>query len=82
MRKAINPFPTIVRIQRNQPRTQNHVSIELRAVAFFVREKGEFSTLLKKKIVQILQLRFDRTFWLHVCAKPIRLINVVMLSYV
>ena len=78
MRTAINPFSTIVRIQRNQLKAQNHVSIELRAVAFFVREKGEFS----KEIVQILQLRFDRTFWLHVCAKPIRLINVVMLSYV
>ena len=82
MRKAINPFPTIVRIQRNQPRTQNRVSIEFRTVAFFVREKGEFSTLLKKETVQILQLRFDRTFWLHVCAKPIRPIDVVMLSYV
>lgn len=49
IRKAINPFPTVVRIQRNQPRTQNRVSIEFRTVAFFVREKGEFSTLLKKE---------------------------------
>ena len=27
-RKMTNPFTTIVRILRNQPRTQNHVSIE------------------------------------------------------
>ena len=27
-RKMTNPFTTIVRMQKNQPRTQNHVSIE------------------------------------------------------
>ena len=72
-RKMTNPFPTIVKMQRNQPRTQNHISIEIANFQLLSSlERGEFLTAFERSncadvAIEVLPLRNSQFVMLRYC---------------